>query len=212
MIRINLLPYRYRKVRRISKAGLIFSALVPIVFGLLLTYYLVQRIAYLEPLQQNLEELEDDVRRLQVQADQVRELKTEIDSFLKRKNAIKMIRETRLIWSRKIYEFCRIVPAYVWVSEMKFTALADSKKPGAIGGNLTLKCAALGMEIRKVADFYHVVENDPAFFKDFSALKDPMVSHRKEDQEIPGGRAMEFQLELSLLPLEAKAETKKNAP
>ena len=63
MIRINLLPRRYRKIRKVSKAGLIFAGLVPVVFGILLTYYLVQRFVYLVPLGLRQQELAADAAR-----------------------------------------------------------------------------------------------------------------------------------------------------
>ncbi len=210
MIRINLLPHRYRKISKISKPGLIFSAVVPIVFGLLLTYFLVQHFMYLVPLDMEQQRLAEEEKGYQAQAEAVRRLRVEIKSFLKRKNAIKMIRETRMIWSRKIYQFCNIIPPYVWIEKMAFRSLPVPKKKNAIGGIFEVKCLALGSEGEKVAHFLSTIENDTVFFRDFEELKRPAINHKQND-EMPGGHAMEFTLVLQQVPLEMK-ELKEDAP
>ncbi len=190
MIKINLLPEELRKKRQFNNYILMLLGtavglfLIVVMLSLFLGIQLkvqARRYHRLDAEWKIMEKEEKEVLGLE-------KLKTELDV---KKEAIENLSQSRLLWSGKLYQLSKNVPASIWLTELNMTSrrekikvpVRDSGKKEEVTVTWVIKnfqtmvikgivISLTGEEmIDSVGNFMTKLESDEEFFKDFSDVE-----------------------------------------
>jgi hypothetical protein len=209
MIKVNLLPVEYRKVERTP-----ILRFVTIVCGVVLSAsaicaFLYVHFGHLVEVVSDRQKLEETYLTKKVEADRSKALAQEAAEYMKRRDTIEKIGQSRLLWSRKVDEICDIIHNkgdterhLVWLTDMRTLAARPVRKgdkgPGSPGG-LYIKGYSGGSEIHRLSDF-HLDTKNSEFFEDFSSIDNPEGELVEFNDELIPKSAWTFDYNLRLKP------------
>jgi hypothetical protein len=203
MIKVNLLPPEYRKVERTPLLRFVTIIGGVIVSASAIAVFLYVHFGLLVEARSQREKIEETYETKKQAADRSKALEREAREYKKRRETIERIGQTRMLWSKKIDEFCDVIHNrgdrqrhLVWLRELK------TLTPGRAGeaGGLFIKGWSGGSEVKHLSDFHLDIKNSE-FYADFESIDNPegRVVEFDDEREPTAGWEFDFNIRLKQL-------------
>jgi cell division protein FtsB len=202
MIKVNLLPPEYRKVERTP-----LLRFVAIIGGVILSASAIAAFLYvhfgmLVEAQAQLDKSKEVYETKASLAKQSQALEREAKEYKKRRDNIERIGQNRMLWSKKLDEFCDVVHNrgdrqrhLVWLGTMETLAPGRASSTGGFH----IKGWSGGPEMKHMSDF-HLDLKDSDFFQDFDQIDNPEGRVIQFDDDRVPDSGWEFDFNMRLKP------------
>ncbi len=203
MIRINLLPEEFRKREKASIKTFLATALGALVVSGILGYLSYIYFGKYSEIERKRKTFEEDCSALLPRAAYDDQLKAEKKDFANRERTIKKIRQSRVLWTRKLDQFIDIINNngddqrhLAWFKKMDI-------KPGKLGKRsgitVSLNGYCAGNDVGKVANLFDDIMNSE-FFTDFVSINEPSGKLEKAQENLDPKECVSFPLKMFLVP------------
>jgi len=119
MIRLNLIPEDYTKKPPSALPAVFAVLLVFLALGFFLFSDFTKLNARLNQDRQKLSQVEQQIKSLEEVENSLKRLEAEKDKLDKNKRIIDEVALSRLLWSRKLFELCSLVPEQIWLTQVE---------------------------------------------------------------------------------------------
>lgn len=178
MIRINLLPPEYRaaQARREQRVFLGSAGGVAVITLLLFWMFKARQASALES---KINESEAELRKYQAIVAQIEAIETEKKQMMSKRNVIKNLNRSRLLYPVFFEDFLPVIPSDVWVSNIQI----QDQTNGSM--RVTMTCSALSNFA--VATWLSNLQQSP----NFSAIELGSISYSNSEL---GGQTLSYSL------------------
>ncbi|MCZ6689782.1 MAG: hypothetical protein O7H41_09280 [Planctomycetota bacterium] len=180
MIRVNLLPERFREAPSASWSVLLtFIIVILAVAGVGVAAMLTKFSA--DSAQANLDTAKANAEVLRVKAEVHTRLVREIDEEEKRMTTIKDIAQSKINWAKKLDELTGLIlQDDMWIHELELLEGTRKAGPGGVRdfGKLKIQCFFSGTSTAPVNTFYQNLRSNRSFFSIFRDVSQPSANKR----------------------------------
>ena len=204
MLRINLLPQEYRAPEGVSLGmlAMLVGCTLLSVSSICVAAFLYFSVLRDAESRRNI--AMEEYENLAPMAKYADDLEAEKRDYMKRDEAIKRIESTRILWTRKIDQLCRVVNDkghkdrhWAWLKELKMKMGEDVRDAG-----IELKGYVAGDQYDHLSNFNEDLKDSP-LFDGFRSISNPTGSITYEKERIPH-EAIEFDWKLMLETKDSK--------
>ncbi len=184
MITINLLPKDMQVEEHSSPTNLIVRVASLLVAFVALVIFVVFRFIILDKAKDIYTEAENQRNELKKYEQENKDLTTIIERFKKRDNTVETVRNLRVPFSQKLWQFSDVLYRKnypIWITNLIISP--DKKSAAPVKGKAaatqektlatfkwTMDCVCASPKLEPTTNFYDEIKNDRKFFRDFGGI------------------------------------------